>query len=243
MWYFKQGIVLHHCDVTWCRTVCLESNLKQHRDLDGLTLSFRLMWAFLLPPIPLQLFDHPYIFFLCFFPTFCIHYATVFFQKRNLYIGGQRIRDLIWYAFTSLNDHILHCRGHQQHCKLCDQADETIDHLMVSCVFSRQVWYTILHDLGLHTLAPQTGDRSFEDWSIVHQMLWITSSWWSKTMKPWVRKGSLKFQWHHRLAMLCVESTVHASPGWVILGPTPMTLLPPFGAARPRAAADLLDAT
>ena len=31
--------------------------------------------------------------------------------------------DLIWYigvfcyAFTSLNDHILHCRSHQQHCK------------------------------------------------------------------------------------------------------------------------------
>jgi len=53
---------------------------------------------------------------------------------------------------------------HPAACPLCDQADETIDHLLISCVFSRQVWFAVLHDLGLQSLAPQAGERIFEDW-------------------------------------------------------------------------------
>ena len=53
---------------------------------------------------------------------------------------------------------------HLAACPLCDQTDETIDHLLVSCVFSRQVWFAVLHDLGLQAIAPQAGERSFEDW-------------------------------------------------------------------------------
>jgi hypothetical protein len=54
--------------------------------------------------------------------------------------------------------------GHPASCPLCAQAEETIDLLLVSCVFSRQVWFTILWDLGLQTLAPQAVNLSFEDW-------------------------------------------------------------------------------
>jgi hypothetical protein len=53
---------------------------------------------------------------------------------------------------------------HLPTCPLCDQTDETIDHLLVSSVFSRQVWFAVLNDLGLQALAPQVGDRSFQDW-------------------------------------------------------------------------------
>jgi len=49
-------------------------------------------------------------------------------------------------------------------CPLCDQSGETIDHLLVSCVFSRQVWFAVLQGLGLQALAPQPVDLSFEDW-------------------------------------------------------------------------------
>jgi len=34
-------------------------------------------------------------------------------------------------------------------CLLCDQADEIIQHILVSCVFSRQVWTMILQRLDL----------------------------------------------------------------------------------------------
>ena len=35
---------------------------------------------------------------------------------------------------------------------------------MVSCVFTRQIWYTILQSLGLQFLAPQMEDSIFVDW-------------------------------------------------------------------------------
>jgi hypothetical protein len=49
-------------------------------------------------------------------------------------------------------------------CPICDQSEETIDHLLVSCIFSRQVWFTLLQDFGLQDLAPQSVELSFEDW-------------------------------------------------------------------------------
>jgi len=38
---------------------------------------------------------------------------------------------------------------HPASCPLCDQAEETIQHTLVGCVFARQVWTMILYRLGL----------------------------------------------------------------------------------------------
>jgi hypothetical protein len=43
---------------------------------------------------------------------------------------------------------------HPESCPLCDQEDETINHLLVGCVFARQVWSLVLHQFGLLHLAP-----------------------------------------------------------------------------------------
>jgi len=53
---------------------------------------------------------------------------------------------------------------HPERCPFCDQAEETIEHLLISCVFSRQVWYNILHKVGLQDLSPQPDDNSFDAW-------------------------------------------------------------------------------
>jgi hypothetical protein len=53
---------------------------------------------------------------------------------------------------------------HPEHCLLCDQEEETINHLLISCVFSRQIWFSVLQRVGLQGLAPQSDDHSFEDW-------------------------------------------------------------------------------
>jgi hypothetical protein len=37
---------------------------------------------------------------------------------------------------------------HQAACPLCDQEQETIDHILVSCVFARSVWHSILDAWG-----------------------------------------------------------------------------------------------
>jgi hypothetical protein len=39
-----------------------------------------------------------------------------------------------------------------------------INHILMSCVFSRQAWLFILQRVGLQSLAPQLRDLSFDDW-------------------------------------------------------------------------------
>jgi hypothetical protein len=54
----------------------------------------------------------------------------------------------------------------EDHCYLCNQEPETIDHIIASCSFSRQVWWTIL--AVLRADASQVGDASlltcWEQW-------------------------------------------------------------------------------
>ncbi|WVZ97936.1 hypothetical protein U9M48_043435 [Paspalum notatum var. saurae] len=47
---------------------------------------------------------------------------------------------------------------HPSVCPLCDQEEETIQHLLVSYVFSREVWAYFLHALGLSAIAPQSDE-------------------------------------------------------------------------------------
>jgi hypothetical protein len=53
---------------------------------------------------------------------------------------------------------------HPEYCPLCDQENETLDHLLMSYVFTRQFWYMVLRQVGLHSLAPQPTDLIFDGW-------------------------------------------------------------------------------
>jgi hypothetical protein len=53
---------------------------------------------------------------------------------------------------------------HPTRCLLCDQEAETLDHLLVSCVFTRDFWFHLLRPFGLESLAPQPGLLSFMNW-------------------------------------------------------------------------------
>ncbi|WVZ66620.1 hypothetical protein U9M48_015811 [Paspalum notatum var. saurae] len=57
--------------------------------------------------------------------------------------------------------------GLQDHdsCALCDQESETIDHLMLQCSFSRQVWFLALSVFSWQTLIPAASDTSMFWWS------------------------------------------------------------------------------
>jgi hypothetical protein len=47
---------------------------------------------------------------------------------------------------------------------LCDQEQETMQHLLISCVFPREVWAMVFTCLGLPTHIPQPSGRSFSGW-------------------------------------------------------------------------------
>ena len=53
---------------------------------------------------------------------------------------------------------------HPELCPLCDQEEGTINHLLLSCVFSRQIRFSVKQQLGLQVLTKQPSDHSFEDW-------------------------------------------------------------------------------
>lgn len=52
---------------------------------------------------------------------------------------------------------------HPQRCPLCDQAPETIHHLLLECPFNREVWHEILSWLRLSCLLPND-DATLHDW-------------------------------------------------------------------------------
>jgi hypothetical protein len=54
--------------------------------------------------------------------------------------------------------------NHPEKCLLCDQAEETLDHLLVTCSFLRVFWYQFFRKFGLHSLAPQPTITSFLNW-------------------------------------------------------------------------------
>lgn len=56
---------------------------------------------------------------------------------------------------------------HPSKCPLCDQEAETLGHLLVACVFSREFWFKLLRQLGLQLLAPQPGLPSMLCWEEV----------------------------------------------------------------------------
>jgi hypothetical protein len=53
---------------------------------------------------------------------------------------------------------------HPSKCPLCNQEAETLNYLLVSCVFSREFWFKLPRQLGLQYLAPQPGLPSFMLW-------------------------------------------------------------------------------
>jgi hypothetical protein len=47
---------------------------------------------------------------------------------------------------------------HSEFCLLCDQEKETIDHLLVHCVFARVFWFNLFRQVSLQALSPQPTD-------------------------------------------------------------------------------------
>jgi hypothetical protein len=43
---------------------------------------------------------------------------------------------------------------HPENCPLCDQEEETIDHLLVHCVFAIEFWFNLFRQVGLQALPP-----------------------------------------------------------------------------------------
>lgn len=94
-----------------------------------------------------------------------------------------KCQTLLWLAINDkcwTTDQLIK-RGlpHPLQCALCDQEDETVQHILVGCVFAREFWYRILSCFGLNRLTPGINDSNFAQW-------WRRSS---KQVAKAIRKG------------------------------------------------------
>jgi hypothetical protein len=53
---------------------------------------------------------------------------------------------------------------HPDVCPMCDQAQETIQHLLNACILAGQFWHKVLAVFGLEHLTPAADEESFADW-------------------------------------------------------------------------------
>lgn len=71
-------------------------------------------------------------------------------------------RFFVWLAINKcwMSDRLAK-RGlpHQSACPFCDQAGETINHILSACVFSMEVWTVVLTKLRLNAAPPIPSSR------------------------------------------------------------------------------------
>jgi hypothetical protein len=56
-------------------------------------------------------------------------------------------------------------------CRLCDQEEETADHLLCTCSFTQQVWHNLLSVLGVQNPPSPVGLSVLERWLLLRQGL------------------------------------------------------------------------
>ena len=85
-----------------------------------------------------------------------------------------RCRFFAWIALQNrcwTSDRLArHGLDHQEACPFCDQHEESIDHILLHCVFARQVWSIICTAMNKPNWTPRQGS-SLSDWCITTQDL------------------------------------------------------------------------
>jgi hypothetical protein len=117
---------------------------------------------------------------------------------------------------------------HSERCPLYDQEEESIEHLLASCIFARQFWFQLLRSIGLQSLARGHGER-FENW-------WRTRSsqlvgLHQKGFNSLVILGAWVI-WKHRNRCVFDGATLLAAKeevlGWCLAGAKGLTFLQVF---------------
>jgi len=86
-----------------------------------------------------------------------------------------KVKFFLWLAFLgrlwTAERRFRHGLQADATCRLCDQDEETCDHLLFRCSFSRQVWWEFLRRLSLQNITPQAGMSISEWWAHLRRQL------------------------------------------------------------------------
>ena len=112
---------------------------------------------------------------------------------------------------------------HQAACPFCYQEEETINHVLLTCVFSRIVWATIFVALGTPSWIP-TAQDSLVEWAVDKRgsnnvstkdlRTIFALTWW----ELWKHRNAIVFEGAHPLVeqllrKVCSEGSIWSSTG------------------------------
>ncbi|CAM0952359.1 unnamed protein product [Alopecurus aequalis] len=109
-------------------------------------------------------------------------------------------------------------------CPICLQEPETIEHLLVTCSFSRQIWFQVLLSLGRPKLAPSASSSLLEWWPMVVEG-------WTSLQSPkikalallvlrsiWLERNNRVFKGKVRAVRVLLDSLMEEADKWKVVG-------------------------
>jgi hypothetical protein len=84
---------------------------------------------------------------------------------RDRTLGGHPPANTLCFLRCWTEDHLAKRNlPHPAACVHCDQDGETIQHVLISCVYAREVWHAVLRKIGLGPVVPQPTKTRFSSW-------------------------------------------------------------------------------
>jgi hypothetical protein len=109
-------------------------------------------------------------------------------------------------------------------CALCDQEAETTDHLLLNCIYSREVWFRLLSSVGLQHWAPN-GDETMAVWWQQHRAnapsalrKSFDSALMLVTWSLWKERNRRVFDGAHLLPHRLYQLAIEEVDAWIAAG-------------------------
>jgi hypothetical protein len=109
-------------------------------------------------------------------------------------------------------------------CVLCGELLETTDHLILSCVYAREVWWRALHHIHLQHLVPIADDKLRPWWLWTRALLpsGLSRSFDSLVLlicwNLWKERNSRTFDRTHTWTAALLETIARDADSWVTAG-------------------------
>ena len=112
---------------------------------------------------------------------------------------------------------------HQAACPFCDQEEETIDHVLLACVFARTVWAAIFVALGTPSWIP-TAQETLVEWAVDKRgsnnvntkdlRTIFALTWW----ELWKHRNAIVFEGARPSVEQLLRSMCAEGPSWSTAG-------------------------
>jgi hypothetical protein len=138
-----------------------------------------------------------------------------------------RIKMFLWLALRrrhwTADRRLRHGLDAHTNCWLCEQEAESIDHIAVTCSFTRQVWFIVASVLGMQTVP--TPDGSLLQWWIAWRQHWTgdlrrgaDSLFALITWEVWKERNARCFRGSESDANVLTATIKYQAELWVVAG-------------------------